>query len=75
MIYCSKLERRLKSFCLKAHEAAVDFITFLFCVNKHLKYHYTYYKSICVPWGAGQIDFQDFMDFVSPETRKTSKSA
>ena len=61
----------------KAHEAAVDFITFLFCANRCLKYHYNYYKRLYVPWEPSKIslqgvNFQDFIDFISPETKKTT---
>jgi hypothetical protein len=60
----------------KSHEAAVDFITYLFCVKSDLKYHRNYYKKLYIPWGAGKIslhgiEFQEFVDFISPETKKT----
>ena len=60
----------------KAHEAAFDFLTYCFCFRNHLKYQSNYYKNLCVPW-MGEFDFkdinfQDILDFLSPETKKTN---
>lgn len=71
-----KLKKKMPE--AKAHAAAVDFITFLFCSKSHLKYHFHYYKQLYIPWEAGKIklqgiEFQEFVDFISPETKRAKK--
>ena len=59
-----------------AHEASLDFMLYVFCATKKLKFHQEYYKSLFIPWNSSKINiddisFNDMMEFVSPQTKKT----
>jgi hypothetical protein len=60
----------------KSHESTIDFLLYCFCATHNLIYHKNYYKIIHAPWDSNKIklndiEFNDFMEFISPETKKT----
>ena len=68
----------------KSHAATLDFMLFLFCSHQSqsLNYYQKFYKGnsktgLLIPFQASKIQFdriafQDFIEFISPETKKTS---
>lgn len=69
----------------KSHSSAIDFLLFTFCAIHKLSYHQQFYKNttIYMAWGQKElktekilkkIDFEELMDFISPETKNTKSS-
>lgn len=62
----------------KAHEETINFMLYAFCTIHNLNYCNSVYKKLYPPhtlyrFDLSQVTFVDFVGFISPETKRTSR--